>query len=99
MGALDPDDGLYDAFRRDDQYGDLGRKRQTWQEYVRLALSTILVVPLKLVGILYFVVAFYLVCRYFLPHAIMQPTGHTIYEQQRLILSFVEDCTIRSVTA
>ena len=63
MSALDLESPLYAAFSRDDQYGDLGRKRQSWQEYVRLVISGILLVPLKVLGIFYFVVSFYLVCR------------------------------------
>lgn len=58
------DDPLYDAFRRFDSYGDLGRKRQPWPETLRLIVMACTLVPLKFLGCVYFVVAFYLVCRY-----------------------------------
>ena len=63
MGVLDPQDELYDAFKRDDQYGDLGWKKQTLPEYARLAIFGLILLPLKLLAIAYFVLTFYLVCR------------------------------------
>ena len=61
---LDVNAELYRAFTRDDQYGTLGRKRQPWQENLRLIICAITLVPLRFLGCLYFVTAFYLVCRF-----------------------------------
>lgn len=63
MGVLDLNDGLYEAFSRDDQYGVLGKKKQPWQEYLRLVVMGLTVVPLRILSCIYFVIAFYLVCR------------------------------------
>ena len=64
---LDVNAELYKAFTRDDQYGTLGKKRQPWQENLRLIICAITLVPLRFLGCLYFVTAFYLVCRYVSP--------------------------------
>ena len=63
MGLLDLDDSLYEAFGRDDQYGVLGKKPQPWQEKLRLVVMGLTLVPLRILGCIYFTVAFYTVCR------------------------------------
>lgn len=63
MGVLDVDDPLYEAFRRYDQYGILGWKKQPLLERIRLVVMAFTLVPLKFLGCLYFVLSFYLVCR------------------------------------
>lgn len=64
MGVLDLDDPLYEAFSRDDQYGALGKKGQSLAEKIRLIVLGLTLVPLRLFGCVYFVIAFYLTCRY-----------------------------------
>ena len=63
MGLLDLEDPLYEAFSRNDQYGALGKSEQTLSEKIRLVVMGLTLVPLRLFGCLYFVVAFYLTCR------------------------------------
>ena len=63
MGLLDLDDPLYAAFSRNDQYGKLGKKTQSLPEKIRLVVMAFTLVPLRLLGCLYFVLAFYLTCR------------------------------------
>jgi len=60
---LDTWDPLYDAFRRRDQYGTLGRKPQPALEYLRLAVLAAVLLPLKFFGCLLCVLAFHVVCR------------------------------------
>ena len=63
MGALDPSDPLYDAFRRDDRYGTLGWEPQPILEYIRLFIAGLFLVPVKFIGCVYFVSLFYTICR------------------------------------
>lgn len=63
MGVLDLHDPLYEAFSRDDQYGDLGKKEQPLAEKIRLVVLGLTLVPLRVLGCAYFVFAFYLTCR------------------------------------
>ena len=63
MGLLDLEDPLYAAFSRDDQYGVLGKKPQPLSEKIRLVVMAFTLVPLRLLGCLYFVLSFYLTCR------------------------------------
>lgn len=63
MGALDLDDPIYDPFRREDQYGVLGRARQTPYETVRLWVLIVVVAPIKFLGCLLCVSACWAVCR------------------------------------
>ena len=60
---LDSNDPIYDAFRRSDQYGMLGRKPQPVLEYVRLAVLAVIFLPLKFFGGLLCILAFHVVCR------------------------------------
>ena len=61
---LDTSDPLYDAFRRSDRYGTLGRKPQPVLEYIRLAVLAAVLVPIKFVGALLCVLAFHIICRW-----------------------------------
>lgn len=61
---LDTSDPLYDAFRRSDHYGTLGRKPQPVLEYIRLAVLAVVLVPIKFVGALLCVLAFHIICRW-----------------------------------
>ena len=61
---LDTSDPLYDAFRRSDQYGTLGRKPQPVLEYIRLAVLAVVFVPIKFFGALMCVLAFHIICRW-----------------------------------
>ena len=68
---LDTSDPLYDAFRRSDHYGTLGRKPQPVLEYIRLAVLAAVLVPIKFFGALLCVLAFHIICRwatYACPH-------------------------------
>lgn len=56
-------DARFDAFRRTDRYGPLGRTRQPVLEYLRLLLSAVTLVPLKSILVLTVIVAHYCVCR------------------------------------
>lgn len=71
MGLLDLEDPLYEAFTRSDQYGKLGKKQQPLSEKIRLVVMAFTLVPLRLLGCFYFVLAFYLTCRLseFIPKA------------------------------
>ena len=61
---LDTSDPLYDAFRRSDHYGTLGRKPQPVLEYIRLAVLAAVLVPIKFFGALLCVLAFHIICRW-----------------------------------
>ena len=61
---LDTSDPLYDAFRRSDRYGTLGRKPQPVLEYIRLAALGVVLVPIKFFGALLCVLAFHIICRW-----------------------------------
>ena len=74
---LDVNAELYQAFTRNDQYGTLGKKKQPWQENLRLFICAITLVPLRFLGCLYFVTAFYLVCRFVSSHLLDRPVVFT----------------------
>ena len=67
MGAQDDplslDNPIYDPFRREDQYGILGRQPQSLLETIRLWTLIALVAPLKFTGCFLCVAACWLVCR------------------------------------
>jgi hypothetical protein len=52
-------------FVRHDQYGKMGQARQGFLESIRLAIAALTVVPVKVVGTLFCIVGFYLICRLF----------------------------------
>lgn len=54
---------MYDPFRRFDKYGKAGLKPQPWYEYVRLALFTMLLFPIKALGLAISVISCWLVCQ------------------------------------
>ena len=56
-------DPLFQPFKRQDYYGELGLRPLGALEQTRLALLAVVVVPLKLLGALACLVAYYLVCR------------------------------------
>ena len=56
-------DPRYAPFLRTDQYGHMGRRQQSAWEYARLAVCSITVVPLKLIGALMCLTTFYTICR------------------------------------
>lgn len=56
-------DPLYQPFKRTDFYGELGLRPLSVLEKARLAVLAVLVVPVKLLGALACLVAYYLICR------------------------------------
>ena len=58
------DDPAFDAFRRHDQYGLEGSRRQSVLEYFRLAVMALTILPIKIVGCIACLIGCYLACRF-----------------------------------
>jgi hypothetical protein len=63
LGILNTDHELYEPFRRHDQYGPLGAKQQSLLEYLRLAVFTVTLSPLKFFGAFACVFSVHMMCR------------------------------------
>lgn len=62
-GVLNTDHDLYEPFKRHDQYGDLGAKPQPMLEYLRLAVLTVFLTPLRFYGAFMCVLSVHIMCR------------------------------------
>ena len=60
MCQLDP---KHLPFARNDRYGDMGTKPQPLVERCRLAVLTVTILPLKVIGAASCIIGFYLLCR------------------------------------